>query len=190
MASLAGRPSSPLWASGWTPPPAACRRPSSSQPRTRVTGSSSAAAPSSPCWVSPGRAGVCQQAEWGQPRSEETHAFGLIFPPVMATHPLPLPGVMGGNAGQTAAMDADLAALGLSKAAQPPASEAGLGPRGPPCSTQGDGAQATGAGPGCDHALGTVAGRGQPLPPPPSLRDHFFCFRVRHGWTCLAVPSF
>nr|CCQ43126.1 alternative protein TTC28 [Homo sapiens] len=52
-ASLAGRPSSPLWASGWTPQPVACQRLSSSQPPTRATGSSSAAAHSSPCWVCP-----------------------------------------------------------------------------------------------------------------------------------------
>lgn len=66
-ASLAGRPSSPLWASGWTPRPAACQRPSSSQPPTRATGSSSAAAPSSPCWVSLGRQQVQGGGLWSPP---------------------------------------------------------------------------------------------------------------------------
>lgn len=51
-ASPGGRPSSPPWVSGWTPRQAACQLLSSSQPPTRATGSSSAAAPSSPCWVS------------------------------------------------------------------------------------------------------------------------------------------
>lgn len=55
VASLAGRPSSLPWASGWTPQPVACRQPSSSQLPTLATGSSSAAAPSSPCWVSLGQ---------------------------------------------------------------------------------------------------------------------------------------
>lgn len=63
-ASLAGRPSSPLWASGWTPQPVACQQLSSSQPLTRATGSSSAAAHSSPCWVSCGcRAGATGLAD-------------------------------------------------------------------------------------------------------------------------------
>lgn len=57
VASPAGRPSSPPWASGWTPQPVACQQLSSSQPPTQATGCSSAAVPSSPCWVSLGRAG-------------------------------------------------------------------------------------------------------------------------------------
>lgn len=66
-ASLAGRRSSPPWASGWTPRPAACQRPSSSQPLTRATGSSSAAAPSSPCWVSLGRRHAQAGGLWSPP---------------------------------------------------------------------------------------------------------------------------